>query len=207
MGKFVWEQRKFWTHLILKIHSGIQNLVNGVSIAKKGVVTCQVTPNIQNWGRYDILHPYRVGVSMAKKTTQSEPDGECIPFGESSPLAKVEGLPLWWFSSLPLDRGLPNLDRIWVPMGNGSCKEKNIVLATIKKKKGETISYWKAKTLNNTENSPEKSILFHKFLCTKVWLATTTYLKLVVQREKITSRKILITKHQSSQQLQPSLYS
>lgn len=112
MGKFVWEQRKFRTHLILKIHSGIQNLVNGVSIAKKGVVTCQVTPNIQNWGGYDILQQYRVGVSMAKKTTQSELDGECIPFGESSPLAKVEGLPLWWFSSLPLDRGLPNLDRI-----------------------------------------------------------------------------------------------
>ena len=69
-------------------------------------------------------------LELDKQTAQSEsleePNNDSAPLENSSPLAKVEEQPWRWFSSLPVVRGLPGLDRMLVPMGKGSYIKKEI---------------------------------------------------------------------------------
>lgn len=117
-------------HLALNVHFGIQNFVKVLLYKTKKRV---VRPPLV----------YRIGVDMVlctlsyrflelvpwrKHTDHSELDVESVPLEESSPFAEVEGFTWWWLSSLPLVRGLPNLDLILVPMGKGSYIRKQICL-------------------------------------------------------------------------------
>lgn len=60
----------------------------------------------------------------AQSESLEETNNESTPLGNSSALAKVEELPWRWLSSLLVVRGLLDLGRILVPIGNGSYKSK-----------------------------------------------------------------------------------
>lgn len=52
------------------------------------------------------------------------PNEESIPLVDASPIAEVEGLPRLLCSSIPQVRDFPGLNRMLVPMGKGSCKDR-----------------------------------------------------------------------------------